>query len=182
MTAPIADSLTYPTASALRDCLREQLALTLHGPIARAAVRWGAVGSGLDGCDCEERDDAGGIIGRGAAWVRVAGVAPAPLDGRARSVGPIRATVCRPPWLVTYELGVSRCYPLTDSGAPLSAVDQDIAAQRMLSDQAAVLRAVSCCAYLDKHSGVELVRVDPTGPAGGCAGVTATIRVLQPRG
>lgn len=177
---PVADRLTYPTASALRDCLAEQLAATLFGPVCRVGVRYGAAGAAaFDGCDCTCTDPAG----QGAAWVRVVQVAPAPIDGRgARSGGPIRATPCRAPWLVTYELGVTRCYPVSNDGAPLPVDQVDATAQRFLSDQSAIMRAVNCCPKLDQHSGVEFVRLDALGPSGGCAGAVATIRVVQTRG
>jgi hypothetical protein len=75
-----------------------------------------------------------------------------------------------------------RCYPMTSDGKPLPATTVDEQAQRFLSDQAAILRAINCCPYLDKHSGVEFVRLDSVGPSGGCAGAVATIRVIQIRG
>ena len=89
---------------------------------------------------------------------------------------------CGKIWQVTYELSLVRCFPLTSDGKALPAGDLDATAQRFLSDQAAVMRAINCCAYLDKHSGTEFVNLVPIGPSGGCAGVQATIRVVQARG
>lgn len=176
MTGPMPDRLTYPTASALRDCLRDELARTLLGPVCRLVVRHGP--GALDGCDCE----CPGGAGKGSAWVRVVQIAPAPLDGRSSRSGVVRTTPCRSPWLVTYELGASRCYPLTSDGSPLPAVETDAMAQRLLSDQSAIMRAVNCCAKLQDHSGTEFVRLDSLGPSGGCAGAVATIRVVQAHG
>lgn len=170
------DALTYPTASALRDCLAAEAANTLHGPVVDKAVRFGAAGGAtMDGCDCE----AGGANGR--AVVRVAQVAAFDLTPRGRIVG-ARVQRCGLAWQVTYELSLVRCYPLTSTGAALPASEVDATAQRFLSDQAAVMRAINCCDYLERHSGVEFVSVTPIGPAGGCAGVTGTIRVIQARG
>jgi hypothetical protein len=170
------DSLTYPTASALRDCLAEQAIDTLHGPVVSKAVRFGAAGGAtMDGCDCET-DGA-----NGRAVVRVAQVAAFDLTPRGRSVG-ARVQRCGLAWQVTYELSLVRCYPLTSTGAPLPAAEVDATAQRFLSDQAAIMRAINCCDYLDRHSGVQFVSLVPIGPAGGCAGLTATILVVQARG
>lgn len=172
------DLLTYPTASALRDCLVAEAVGTLHGPVADAAVRFGAANSAtMDGCDCTSE------TGNGRASVRVVSVVPAQLEGRRdRAGGAIRAQRCGLAWIVTYELAYVRCWPVSSDGTALPAADLDQNAQRFLSDQAAIMRAINCCAYLDKHSGVELVSVNPIGPAGGCAGVQATIRVQQARG
>ena len=178
-----ADALTYPTASALRDCMRAEAVDTLLGRVADAVVRFGAAGGAvMDGCDCGGTD-ADGNPTNGRAAVRVAQVAPYVLAGRAeRGGGGIRAQRCGQAWIVTYELTYVRCYPTTSDGRPLLAVDVDVQAQRFLSDQAALMRVINCCAYLDKHSGVELVTIVPVGPSGGCAGVQATIRVAQARG
>lgn len=172
------DPLTYPTASALRDCLRTEAATTTFGPVADAVVRFGAAGGALmDGCDCQ------GETGNGRASVRVALVAPADITGQGqRRAGAIRAQRCASPWIVTYELALVRCWPVPADGRPLPATELDVLAQSFLSDQVALRRAINCCAYLDKHSGVELVNVASIGPSGGCAGSTATIRVQQVRG
>lgn len=173
------DQLTYPTASALRDCLAEQAVDTTHGPVAAKAVRFGAAnGALMDGCDCESD------TGNGRATVRVAGVQPAQLHTRGdRTAAGVRVGArCGQVWIVTYELALTRCYPTTNDGRALPAAELDATAQRFLSDQAAIMRAINCCDYLNRHSGVELVNVAPIGPSGGCAGVQATIRVQQARG
>lgn len=172
------DQLTYPTASALRDCLRTEAIDSTFGPVADAVVRFGGTGGALmDGCDCEA------TTGKGRASVRVSLVAPADITGIGqRRAGAIRATRCAAPWIITYELALVRCYPVSSDGRPLSAVELDTTAQSFLSDQAAIMRAINCCAYLDKHSGVEFVSMTGLGPSGGCAGTSATIRVQQVRG
>lgn len=177
------DQLTYPTASALRDCLREQAADSVFGPVVSAAVRYGAAGAAtMEGCDCDGVDEQGRPA-RGSAFVRVASVAPADISGRGQQrAGAVRVTRCASPWLITYELGLMRCYPTTNDGRPLPAADVDQQAQQFLSDQAAIMRAINCCGYLERHSGVEFVRLDAVGPSGGCAGAVATIRVVQARG
>lgn len=179
----IADTLTYPTASALRDCLRTAAIDTSFGRVVAAVVRAGGPGSAtMDGCDCDGTD-ADGEPATGRAYVRVAQVARADISGRGQQrAGAIRAIRCAAPWLVTYELGIVRCYPLSSDGAPLPAEQVDILAQQFLSDQAALIRAINCCTYLDRHSGVEFVSAASIGPAGGCAGSVATIRVVQVRG
>jgi hypothetical protein len=173
-----ADTLTYPTASALRDCLAEQAVDSVFGPVADKAVRFGAAGGAtMDGCDCES------AAGNGRASVRVAQVVPANLHARSDRVGAgVRAQRCGNVWTVTYELTIVRCFPMSSDGRPLPASEVDQTAQRFLSDQAAIMRAINCCEYLDRHSGVELVNLGPIGPAGGCAGNQGTIRVVQARG
>lgn len=170
------DRLTYQTASALRDCMVAEAVETLHGAVADAAVRFGAAGGAvMDGCDCED------ATGNGRASVRVAQVQPAQLTP-STGTGGIRAQRCGKAWVVTYELTYVRCFPVTSDGRPLPASEVDQQAQRFLSDQAALMRVINCCDYLDRHSGVEFVQLVPIGPRGGCAGVQATIRVLQARG
>jgi hypothetical protein len=179
------DQLTYPTASALRDCLAVFARDTLHGPVASKAVRFGAAGGAvMDGCDCDGTDpDQPGVAGSGRASVRVAQVQPLLSSGAGnRSASGVRVQRCGKIWQVTYELSLVRCFPLSGDGKPLPASDLDQTAQRFLSDQAAVMRTIDCCDYLNRHSGVELVTVTPIGPSGGCAGVQATIRVVQARG
>ena len=175
----IADLLTYPTASALRDCLRAEAVEAIAGPVASAVVRYGAPGlATMDGCDCDGPD------GNGTAFVRVSTVTAADLTGRStrNAGGLVRAQRCGRAWTITYELGIMRCYPTTQDGSPLPPADVDMQAQRFLSDQAAIMRTINCCSYLDKHAGVEFVGVNPIGPSGGCAGAVGTIRVLQARG
>lgn len=179
----IADQLTYPTASALRDCLREQAIESIAGRVVSAVVRYGGAGSAtMDGCDCDGRD-ADDQPATGTAFVRVAQVTPADLSGQGtRRASSIRPQRCGNVWIVTYELGIMRCYPTTQDGAPLPPATVDTAAQQFLSDQAAIIRAIACCTYLDRHAGVEIVQVVPIGPSGGCAGSVATIRVQQSGG
>lgn len=187
MTAPlITDQLTTPTATALRDCLRENAARTSFGPVVDAYVRHAAAGGLLDGCDCTGTvtiDDEQ-VPANGRAVVRVVSVTPADLTGRGaqRSAGAVRQQRCGKAWVVTYELGIARCYPLTDKGQPLPAAEAEAAAIKLANDRAALQRSIDCCAYLDRHSGTELVTMTALGPAGGCAGWSATIRVLQVRG
>lgn len=179
----IPDALTYPTASALRDCLRTQAIETIAGRVVSAVVRYGAAGSAtMDGCDCDGRD-ADDQPATGSAYVRVSQITPADLTGQGqRRASSIRPQRCGHAWIVTYELGIMRCYPTTQDGGPLPAAQVDQAAQRFLSDQAAVMRTINCCTYLDRHSGIEVVQIVPVGPSGGCAGSVGTIRVQQSGG
>jgi hypothetical protein len=180
----IADTLTYPTASALRDCLRLQAIDTIIGRVVSAVVRYGGPGAAtMDGCDCDGTD-VDDLPATGTAYVRVAQVAAADLTGLSaqQRAGAVRQQRCGKVWVITYELGIMRCYPTTSDGTPLPATEVDVQAQRFLSDQAAIMRAINCCAYLDKHAGVEFVSMTPSGPSGGCAGAVATIRVQQARG
>jgi hypothetical protein len=188
VTAPITDTLTLPTATALRDCLREQSTATPFGPVFDAVIRHGAAGTPtMDGCDCSGTVDVDGqqVDAQGVAYVRVAGLLPADLSGRsaARPGGSFGNTRrCGSAWVVTYDLGLLRCWPLSDDGKPLPAEQQHELAAKFGADRVALQRAIDCCAYLDKHSGVELVNMTPVGPAGGCAGWSAQIRVRQVRG
>ncbi len=186
MTQPqITDTLTTPTATALRDCLRDAAARSSFGPVVAAVVRHAASGGLMDGCDCEGTVDVDGeqVPANGRAVVRVAQVQPADLGrGGQQRAGAVRARRCGVAWVVTYELALVRCYPLTDNGAPLPPADVEAAAIRLANDRAALAQAINCCSYLDRHSGVELVTMTPLGPVGGCAGWSATIRVQQVRG
>lgn len=177
------DQVGYPTASALRDCLREQAKTSVFGRVVNSVVRFGAAGSGtMDGCDCEGKDPEGQPA-RGTAWVKVSQIARADISGRGQQrAGAIRNQRCASPWLITYELGIVRCYPTSKDGSPLPATEVDVTAQKFMADQWAIMRAIDCCPYLDKHAGVEFVSLNAIGPSGGCAGSFATIRVVQSRG
>lgn len=177
------DVIGYPTASALRDCLRTEAADSVFGRVVNALVRFGGPGSGtMDGCDCKGTDPDGNP-GMGTAWVKVSQVQRTDLSGRGQvRAGAIRQSRCAAPWTITYELAIVRCYPTTSDGSPLPALDVDVTAQKFLADQWAILRAINCCAKLDEHSGTEFVSLNAIGPSGGCAGSIATIRVVQSRG
>lgn len=188
--SPITDTLTLPTATALRDCLKTQSALTPFGAVFDAVIRHGAAGTPtMDGCDCSgptTLPDGTLVDGQGVAYVRVAGLLPADLSGRSAqrpgaSFGSTRNR-CGSAWVVTYDLGLLRCWPLAENGEPLPAEQQHDLAAKFGADRVALQRAIDCCAYLDKHMGVELVNMTPVGPAGGCAGWSAQIRVRQVRG
>lgn len=189
MTQPITDTLTLNTSTALRDCLLTQSALTPLGPVFEAVVKHGAPGTPtMDGCECSGPVTVNGEVmnGQGVAYVRVGGVAPADLSGRSAqrpgaSFGNSRSR-CGTAWIVTYELGILRCWPLAEDGKPLTAERQFELAAQLGADRVALQRAIDCCAYLDKHSGVELTALQPVGPAGGCAGWSAIIRVRQTGG
>lgn len=183
MTQPmITDTLTTPTATALRDCLVEMAARTSFGPVVAGVLKHAASGGLMDGCDCTS--DAGGRTANGRAVVRVAQVAPADLTGRGgqQRAGAVRQQRCGAAWVVTYEMALVRCYPLTKDGTALPPAEVEEAAIKLANDRAALAQAINCCPYLDKHSGVELVTMTALGPAGGCAGWSATLRVLQVRG
>jgi hypothetical protein len=190
VTAPITDTLTLPTATALRDCLREQSAGTPFGPVFEAVLRHGAPGTPtMDGCDCSgdvTLPDGTVVTGQGVAYVRVGVVTPADLSGRSQQrpgsgFGNTRSR-CGSAWVITYELGLLRCWPIAEDGKPLPAEQQHELAAKLGADRVALQRAIDCCPYLDQHAGVELVQMTPVGPAGGCAGWSATIRVRQARG
>lgn len=182
----ITDQLTIPTATALRDCLVEQARQTTLGPVVNALVLHGAPGTAtMDGCDCEGTVEIDGepVPAQGTAYVRVAQQAPAVLHGaQQQRAGAVRQRRCGVAWVITYEIGLLRCYPLGENGRPLPAEQRAELAIKFASDRVALQRAIDCCDYLDRHSGVELVSILPVGPRGGCAGWSATIRVQQVRG
>jgi hypothetical protein len=190
VTGPITDTLTLATSTALRDCLRDQSAHTPFGPVFSAVVRHGAPGTPtMDGCDCSGPVDVDGVTveGQGVAYVRVNLVEPADLSGRSQQrpggsgFGNTRNR-CGSAWVVTYELGLLRCWPIPEDGKPLPDAQQHELAAKFGADRVALQRAIDCCPYLDRHSGVDLARMTAVGPAGGCAGWSATIRVRQVRG
>lgn len=186
MTQPaITDQLTTATATALRDCLRDNAARTSLGPVVSAILRHAATGGVMDGCDCTGEVIIGGmpVAASGRAVVRVTQVAPADLLGRGQArAGGVRAQRCGSAWVVTYELAIVRCYPVTEDGSPLTPDQAEEIAIKLANDREALRTTINCCPYLDRHSGTELVSMNALGPAGGCAGWNATIRVLQARG
>src|SRR5690606_32812433 len=78
---------------------------------------------------------------------------------------------------ITVEAGVYRCWPVPQTG-PLSQQEEETAALGMLRDAMALRKALQCCPTLANEQW-ELVREEPTGPQGGCIGVTIQARCLR---
>lgn len=119
-------------------------------PVGRAFVQPGFEVAWDDCCD-------------GQVWVRLVAVSPTP----GLTVQKASGSPCGPEWLdVTAAVGVVRCVHVVDDDghAPTpAALTAD--ALRMTADQAALLDAVACCIQPR-----QIVRWDPLGPSGGCAG------------
>lgn len=176
MTAPvpIADRLVAPYALALRDCLRAELARANRGPVCKACVVWSQTQYTLDGCDCT-CDLGEGVTGHGQAWVRwVDGVPPPPTVSNASGSRGV-SSPCRTGWLITFEVGVSRCVKLSDDGSE-SPCDQLTADSLDSMSDAAALRRVLCCPALRDQT-VIIIREVPLGRAGACVGVALTFQL-----
>jgi hypothetical protein len=140
----------------LRECLCNELADTLAGPVCRCSLVHSEVEI-LDGCDCACPD---GHTGR--AVVRVVQIDSFSLTSAA-SMNP-----CPTGWLAAIEINVTRCVlDCTAEIPPDETLEKE--ALYALSDYAAMKRAVLCCNRQGKYK-AEMQRWRPLGPDGCCFG------------
>lgn len=166
MTTPAftRDVVVLPVLRELRACAAEQFGLAGRIP-CRFPITWGQSEPPADACDCTCN-----LGGQGQAWVRWVSTAPAQL-------GASTAGDCTDgTYEITVELGVYRCWPLPENG-PLDEGEEELAAEGLLLDAAAIRRAFLCCAPLDEHDW-ELTQQQPMQRQGGCTGVTAQAKII----
>lgn len=156
----------YAMASTLCDELSAQLELTRAGQVCIASVYPGNMAVEEFGCGCDG--------GEGQAWVRVVSMAPTinfpePYVTPATAYDPLA-------WAVTLELGVVRCYPVTDDNSMPHPAYLDSAARDAMDDAAAMRRAALCAfdPQVPKIPG----QWEPRGPSGGVHGGTMQLIVL----
>ena len=164
---------TGPAAAAdlarrLLDGLVAELAATVAGPVCRVHLSPGAIVTADHCCEC-----AGG---QGQASVRLAQLYPsdpfpAPLVDLSRCWAMT--------WAAQYELVVYRCSGVVDDdGEPPSAERVEHDAQVVMSDAAAMVRAIGCCfAGGPCGNGVVPGAWTPISPNGGCMGGAMTVTV-----
>lgn len=155
-------------ASQLLVCLVDELAGTVAGDVCRAHLSPGTSVTADQCCDCNG--------GQGQASVRVAQLYPTasfptPLADLSRCWAMT--------WAAQFELVVFRCAATVDKDGeapPADAVGRD--ATVVLSDAAAMARAVSCC-FPDGCCGPGVLpgTWNPVGPSGGCVGGALTVLV-----
>jgi hypothetical protein len=132
--ALVEDRSVYPTMLALKECLCEELEKA-GGPTLCFCDIMPGTSDGFIDVDCEG-DGCGG-----SAWVRLRRVyfsSRLPEDETAQTDLAFRA--------VELEVGVARCItPIDDDGTAPDAVTQHMDARQILSDMAAMERAIRCC-------------------------------------
>lgn len=163
---PCPDVLVVPLLRNLRTCVAEQLAFCGRLP-CRFPITWGEQIPPADACDCFCDS------GQGQAWARWVSTEPADLGGKA-----LQAAGCADgTFEITAEVGLYRCWPVPGDAKPLEEADEEHAALGLLTDAAALRRALTCCGYLEERQW-ELVKEEPVGHSGGCTGVSIQLRVI----
>jgi hypothetical protein len=140
----------------LRQCVCDELADTLAGPVCRCSLIHSEV-EVLDGCNCACPD---GSTGR--AVIRVVSIDSFTLTSAA-TMNP-----CPTGWLALLEINVTRC--VLDCKAEIPPDETlELEALYALSDYAALKRAVICCGKQAKFR-PEMRAWRPLGPDGCCYG------------
>lgn len=144
----------------LRECVCQELSTTLAGPVCRCHLVHSEVEI-LDGCDCV--CDAG----TGRAYIRILEISLVTLTDR--------PPPCPTGWKVDMEIGVARC--VLDCQAELPP-DETLEREVLyvMSDYAALRRAVTCCAKNQRYKPVA-TRWRPLGPEGCCYGGALNVEV-----
>ncbi|MGI5292795.1 hypothetical protein ACQEVF_57120 [Nonomuraea polychroma] len=150
-------------ATGLLACVTARLT-ALQRPVRHASVYHGRQPPPMEHCDCHHRP--GSPPGRGHAWARVA-----QIDAEASTKQLDVRT-----WWATIQLGIYRCVPMTDDGAPQDLAEQTAQANALLVDASALIHVVECCAAVEDRR-VKVQPWTPVGPSGGCAGGTMTLYV-----
>ena len=165
---PIPDNLVTPIAQALVACLCAELATTIAGPACQCCLRPGWPLPPMDNC-CNCGD------GQGQASVQVGPIYPTlkfPQRGVGSTLNPCSEFV----WAVELAVVVYRCVSCPDETSFPSCDELTLDARKLLSDAAAMRRAVMCCDWRDDRA---IVPGDwrQIGPAGCCAGGVMTVTV-----
>lgn len=108
----------------------------------------------------------------GHAWVRMANVQPVVDPSNLNDqFGPCGVSV----WGVTYELGVTRCFPFGDVQKGPTCDEKFAIAQQTAADELAMRKAI-CCFTPQLDSGrFAIGEYQPFGPDGGCVGGIRTV-------
>lgn len=161
--AVVPDTGVFPVAQKLLDCFCAELANTLGGAPCKCCL---VFGDSVPWDSCEE----------GQAWVRVVRVFPSTiLPDQDTSV-----STCVTTWAAEFELGIIRCACNPDDDGVLPGCDCELdRTQKALSDAAAIRRVLDCC-FVD----LDIYHVPgeylPVGPAGGCVGAIQGVIVNVP--
>lgn len=165
---PTPDPMVTPVAEALLACLCAELETTIGGKPCQCSLRPGAGFPPMDAC-CACGD------GQGQASVQVLSVYPTtkfPARGAGATVTPCSGFA----WVAELAVVVYRCMACpTDSSFP-SGAELNADTRKILSDAAAMRRAVLCCDWRDDRQVVP-GEWQAIGPAGCCGGGRMTVLV-----
>lgn len=127
------DRTVYPTMIRLRDCLCAELAASGGPELCSCELMPGAGEGFIDIGDCDEG---------GTAWVRLLGVFRSSRLPEQDVTSPSEQTFLA----AQLEVGVARFIHVVDEdGTAPDAVDQHMDVRLLLSDMAAMERAIVCC-------------------------------------
>lgn len=166
----MADVQFLAQAENLLNCLCAALA-TNPNPPAKCCLTWGdpLADFGVDGNDCCD----------GAAYVRMLEFYPSsnlfPDRTIERQSGPCGVVA----WAVRFELTVFRCWPTPGFGT-IPCTDLTAATVQLFNDGEAIRRAMCCFRTLNRDFLVAITETEPIDPAGGCAGIQASLAIQLP--
>lgn len=163
---PISDPVILPHAETLLTCLQTALAETASPP-AHVSLR---VGTQVELLLSQTRDE----CCEGVGWVRVASIYPS-ANFPAPDLDSIR---CWPvQWAAILEMGVARCAPTPDADAMPSSDEWNTIAEAVLSDAAAMRRAICCFADIEPDRLYLAGLWTPLPVDGACLGGTMQVTV-----
>lgn len=168
MADPIPDLLVTPYAERLLTCLCAALEETIGGPTCQCCLRPGGLNPPADACcACGS--------GQGQASVQVLSIYPTtkfPQRGPGATVNPCNSFG----WAAELAVVVYRCVSCADETGFPSCDELTNDARKILSDAAAMRRAVMCCDWRDDQQVVP-GEWAPISPAGCCGGGRMTVTV-----
>jgi hypothetical protein len=95
------------------------------------------------------------------AWVRVVTLFPVTLPELQRCNIQIQAQI---------SVGFATCYSINEDGTPLSAEQDMVLSEHVMSLQSALLNAITCCDWPTSRRAVSVGSYEPIGPTGGAVG------------
>lgn len=162
------DPGVLPVAERLLDCLQTALA-DVADPPANVSLR---VGTQVELLLSQTRDE----CCEGVGWVRVASIYPSAVFPQPD----LQAVPCWPvQWAAILEMGVARCAPTPEASELPTPDEWNTVAETVLSDAAAMRRALCCFTDLDPDRMYIPGLWQPLPADGGCVGgyMQATIAI-----
>lgn len=162
----ITDPGVLPIAEMLLSCLQTALA-DVADPPANVSLR---VGTQVDLLLSQTRDE----CCEGVGWVRVVSIYPSAVFPNAD----LEAVRCWPlQWAAILEMGVARCAPTPDADGIPSPDEWNAISEAVLSDAAAMRRALCCFTDLDPDRMYLAGLWQPLSVEGGCLGGAMQVTV-----
>lgn len=171
---PVSDPVVMPLATALLDCLAQEVA-KVASPPRYVQFRPGTV---VDHLLSTSEDE----CCAGLAWVRPMALYPSSVSFPDQDGNPVGNEGIPRAWAVQLEMGVIRCAPTPAANAIPTAEQWEECLQAIMDDGAAMRRALCC--FEDRGNGrkrkILAGQWQPISIQGGCAGGILPVTVLGP--